>query len=397
MSPRCDSGTSEAVSTPGVPAIGDRVLGVNSLASTTGPVLVVGTGLLGASIGLGLGEQDVSVQLSDASPSALALARDVGAGQIVTDGGPAPELVVVAAPPDVVADLVAEALRTFGDAVVTDVASVKGVILTELEQMPDLDLSRYVGSHPMAGRERSGAAAATAELFAGRPWVIAEHPGADPAAVRTIRHLATDLGASPVHLDPDQHDEAVALVSHVPQLMASLVAARLRQAPEQALALSGQGLRDVTRIASSDPRLWSAIITGNAAAVRATLDQVRTDLDHLIDALSRVDTGGPLAVGATAGVSALIGAGNEGAGRIPGKHGGARRRYAEVTVLVPDAPGELGRLFSEIGQIGVNIEDFQMEHSPKQKVGMAIVSVNPAAATTLEDALTARDWRVVAR
>lgn len=373
------------------------MLGVNSLASTTGPVLVVGTGLLGASIGLGLGSHDVPVQLRDASPSALALARDVGAGEISGDDGPSPEIVVIAAPPDVVADLIAEALRTYPGAVVTDVASVKGVILAELQQMPDLDLSRYVGSHPMAGRERSGAAAATAELFAGRPWVIAEHPGSDSAAIRAVRHLATDLGASPVHLDPEQHDEAVALVSHVPQLMASLVAARLTEAPEQALALSGQGLRDVTRIAASEPRLWSAIITGNAAAVRATLDQVRADLDRLIEALVKVDADGPLAVGATAAVAAAIGAGNEGAGRIPGKHGGARRRYAEVTVLVPDEPGELGRLFSEIGQIGVNIEDFQMEHSPKQKVGMAIVSVNPAAATTLEEALTARDWRVVAR
>ena len=369
---------------------------MNSLASTSGPVLIVGTGLLGASIGLGLRALDVPVWLDDASPTALALARDVGAGQIYSTGAGEPELVVVAAPPDVTADLVAQALADHPRAVVTDVASVKGVLLAELHQDGDLDLRRYVGSHPMAGRERSGAAAATSELFAGRPWVIADHPGSDPAAVRMVRHLATDLDASPVHLAPAEHDEAVALVSHLPQLMASLVAARLTDAEPGSLALSGQGLRDVTRIARSDSRLWAAIITGNADAVHRALQAVRQDLDEVLSALQRAAEHGPLAEGAAGAVSALVGAGNEGASRIPGKHGGARRLYSEVTVLVPDEPGELGRLFSEIGQIGVNIEDFAMEHSPRQKVGMAIVSVLPDSAAELQEALSARHWRVVA-
>jgi len=368
---------------------------VPSLASTTGPVLIVGTGLLGASIGLGLRAQDVPVWLHDASPTALALARDVGAGTIHDDSAPEPQLVIIAAPPDVTAGLVAQALRDHTEAVVTDVASVKGVLLQELQAIPGTDLSRYVGSHPMAGRERSGAAAGSSELFAGRPWVITEHPGSDPAAVRMVRHLATDLDASPVHLDPVDHDEAVALVSHLPQMMASLVAARLTEAPPESLALSGQGLRDVTRIAASDARLWAAIITGNAAAVHTALSEVRTDLDQVLHALERAATDGPMAAGAAGAISGLITAGNEGARRIPGKHGGARRLYAEVTVLVPDEPGELGRLFSEIGDIGVNIEDFAMEHSPKQKVGMAIVSVLPDAAAGLHDALTQRGWRVV--
>ncbi|MGC0271433.1 prephenate dehydrogenase [Pseudactinotalea sp. Z1739] len=369
---------------------------MNSLASTTGPVLIVGTGLLGASIGLGLRSLDVPVWLQDASPTAVALARDVGAGQIRGPEHTDPALVIIAAPPDVTADLIAAALREFPGAVVTDVASVKGVLLEELREVEGLDLRRYVGSHPMAGRERSGAAAATSELFAGRPWVIAAHPEVDPAAVRTVRHLAADLDASPVHLEPVEHDEAVALVSHLPQMMASLVAGRLVGAAPEALALSGQGLRDVTRIAASDARLWAAIITGNAAAVHDGLRAVRADLDEVITALERAATEGPLAEGAAGAVSALIGAGNEGAGRIPGKHGGARRHYAEVTVLVPDEPGELGRLFTEIGQIGVNIEDFAMEHSPKQKVGMAIVSVLPDAAGRLERDLGDRGWRVVA-
>ncbi len=370
---------------------------MNLLASTSGPVLIVGTGLLGASVGLGLGDLGVPVRLFDASPTALALARDVGAGELATSQDPEPEVIVVATPPDITAVVVAQMLREHPESVVTDVASFKAAILSDLQAQDDLDLSRYVGSHPMAGRERSGAAAASSELFAGRPWVIAEHEAADPRAVRTIRHLATDLDASPVHLSPQEHDEAVALVSHLPQVMASLVAARLVPADAEALALSGQGLRDVTRIAASDPRLWAAIITGNAPAVLDGLKGVRSDLETLIDALERATEHGPQAHGAAGAVSGLIASGREGASRIPGKHGGVRRRYVEVTVLVGDEAGELGRLFSEIGQAGVNIEDFAMEHSPKQRVGMAIVSVLPDAASTLESALTERGWRVVAQ
>ena len=383
----------------GGPARSDRVRHVHPQlsASTRGPVLVIGSGLLGASIGLGLGAHGVPVTLRDSSPAALALARDLGAGAIATAADAEPTLVVVAAPPDVTAGLVAEALCAHPGAVVTDVASVKAVVLEALLATPGLDLNRYVGSHPMAGRERSGAAAASADLFAGRPWVLTEHEGADPAAVLAVRSLAVDLGASPVEMGTQEHDRAVALVSHLPQLMASLAAARLVDAPEAALALAGQGLRDVTRIAASDPRLWSAILTGNAEAVLDALRGVRDDLDGLLDALDRAAYDGPLALGAIAGISAVISAGNDGAARIPGKHGGARKRYVEVTVLVPDQPGELGRLFTEIGEIGVNIEDFQMEHSPKQRVGLAIVSVAPGSVRTLETALEERGWRVVSQ
>lgn len=364
--------------------------------ATQGPVLVIGTGLIGASIGLALTALGVEVRLRDASPASLALARDVGAGWPETTDEPGPTLVVVAVPPDVTAGVVGAALHAFPHAVVTDVASVKATVRGELEAMTTLDLARYVGSHPMAGRERSGAAAADADLFAGRPWVLTPAEGSAPEAVLAVRSLAVDLGASPVVMTPAEHDQAVALVSHLPQLTASLTAARLLSAPETALGLAGQGLRDVTRVAASDPRLWAAILVGNAAPVRDALRGVRDDVDALVAALDRAATDGPLAVGAMAGIAGVISAGNDGVSRIPGKHGGAPKRYAEVTVLVPDRPGELGRLFGEVGEIGVNIEDFQMEHSPRQKVGLATVSVVPDAAQRLTSELEQRGWRVVA-
>lgn len=363
--------------------------------TTSGPVLVIGTGLIGASIGLALSSHGVPVRLRDSSPTALALARDVGAGEPERPDDDPPALVVVAAPPDVAAGIVGAALHAYPHAVVTDVASVKATIRSELEAFATLDLSRYVGSHPMAGRERHGAAAADSDLFAGRPWVLAAGPETSPEALRVVRALAVDLGASPIEMSATEHDEAVALVSHLPQLLSSLLAARLVRAPERALGLAGQGLRDVTRIAASDPQLWASILVGNAAPIRAVMRAVRDDLDSLLRSLDRAADDGPLALGAMAGIAGLVSAGNDGVARIPGKHGGARKHYVDVTVLVPDRPGELGRLFSEVGEIGVNIEDFQMEHSPRQKVGMATLAVLPGVAEALVKDLEERQWRVV--
>ena len=375
--------------------------------STRGPVLIIGTGLLGTSLALALRTADVEVQLSDTSPTSLALARDMGAGTPHDKHSPEPQIVVVATPPDVTADVVVAQLSAHPNAVVTDVASVKERVVAEVRARAGAEARRYVGSHPMAGRERSGAGSADSDLFAGRPWVVVGQDS-DPEAELAIRNLAVDVGATPVRMGASEHDAAVAAVSHMPQLIASLVAARLEELGESALALSGQGLRDVTRIAASDPRLWSAIVVGNAGPVADLLRRISDDLSALIAGVEAAacDPGGPeytapgaastIAPGAVGAVTDVMTRGNAGRARIPGKHGGAPRRYAEVQVLVPDAAGELGRLFSDVGAAGVNIEDFSLEHSAGQSAGIALISVLPAAAQGLEEALDAKGWRVVA-
>lgn len=363
-------------------------------AATAGPVRVVGTGLLGASVGLGLRALGVEVQLSDPSRTAVLLARDVGAGVPADEGSQPPRLVVVAAPPDVTADVVLAELEAWPGAVVTDVASVKFAVLADL-RATGADLTRYVGSHPMAGSERSGPTAARPDLFAGRPWVVVGSTASSGDAVLAVRNLAVDLGASPVMLDARTHDEAVALVSHVPQVAASLVAARLTGADPAALDLAGQGLRDVTRVAASDPALWTSILTANADAVLPVLEALRGDLDALVDALVTARAGrdeghqGPHAV-----VARTIAAGNAGVSRIPGKHGGVRRAYDVVTVLVPDSPGELARLLADVGAAGINLEELQLDHAPHQPVGLAAVSVLPGLGARLESELTGRGWRL---
>lgn len=360
---------------------------------TISPVLVIGSGLLGASLGLRLRELGSEVYLEDASPAAQALARDLGAGDIAGEEALEPALVVVAVPPDVAASVVLEALERFPAAIVTDVASVKGLVVSEVVAGA-ADASRYIGSHPMAGRERSGAIAADADLFAGRPWVLTPTQETADTALHTLQQLALDAGSLPVVMTPEEHDRSVALVSHMPQLMSSLVAGALRGAPSQALALAGQGLRDVTRIAHSDSALWATIVAGNAQAIGRVLTGIRSELERLIAALTPGEMD-PFEPGVLAGVARAVQRGNEGVARIPGKHGGAPRRYSEVIALVPDEPGALGTLFTLIGETGINIEDLQIEHSAGQPVGRAGLFVQPAQAWPLVVALERHGYQVI--
>ena len=368
-----------------------------AVASSLPVVKVVGTGLLGTSTGLGLAAGGARVLLADPSPTALALAADLGAGVPAASAADLADvgLVVVAAPPDVTADVVLAELAAHPAATVTDVASVKSGILDAVAAAGG-DLSRYVGGHPMAGRERSGPVAARGDLFIGRPWVVSAGQKASGERVDLVRRLALALGAVPVVMGPADHDAAVAAVSHVPQVAASLVAARLRDVPDGAVALAGQGLRDVTRIAGSDPLLWAQILSANAEPVLDVLTALRADLDGVIAGLSAIAAeDGGTAPGARAAVAKVVADGNLGRERIPGKHGGQATRYAVVTVVVPDAPGSLARLFADIGDAGVNVEELALEHAPGRAVGLVEVSVLPAVRERLESALDAAGWKVV--
>lgn len=345
-----------------------------------GPVLVVGAGLLGTSIGLALTNQGVEVWLADVDGDHVRTASGLGAGKPVPPGAGAPRLVVVAVPPDHVAAAVLTALAT--GAVVTDVGSVKAQPLAAVSARVDASaLARYVGSHPMAGSERSGPLAASATLFDGRPWAVCAHPGAAPDAVALVEELVSACGAQVVPLDPEAHDRMVARTSHVPHLLAALAAAQLLGAGAGPLTLSGQGVRDVTRIAAGDPDLYAQIIRGNVDAVVEALEEVRGELERLMATLR---TG--------AGLEDFLRSGVAGTRVIPGKHGVRGPVTAPVFVAVPDTPGELARLLGEVGDVGVNIEDLRIDHDPGRPVGLVELSVAEDAADRLLAALTARGW-----
>lgn len=353
---------------------------------TASPILVVGTGLLGASIGLALREKGVDVLLSDQSPSTCALAVDYGAGRGIEDTDE-PTIVVVAVPPEFTAAVVVAQLEAWPTAIVTDVASVKKSVLDEVLAAGG-DVSRYVGSHPMAGRERGGAMSARADLFIGRPWVIAAHALSRDDAVEAVEKLILDVDAVPLRLDAEDHDRAVARISHAPQVIATLLAKQLLDASPRAVGLAGQGVRDTTRIAASDAELWLQVLSANAGPVVEVLRAFSADLSDVIGSLDDVD-----APGARKCIADEFEAGNRGVARLPGKHG-VDTRFSSIIVMVDDRPGELARLLTEIGEAGINLEDLRLEHSPGAPIGLAEIWVTPELLDALVGELKERGWRI---
>ena len=350
-------------------------------------ITVIGAGLIGTSIALALREHEANVWLTDQDSAAARLAADLGAGEpLPATPTELADVAVIAVPPAAVAPTLAEAQTRNLAHAYTDVASVKQVPVTQARNQ-GCDLTRYVPGHPLAGREKHGPAAARADLFLGRTWALCPLPETSEAAIQVVTDLVRACGAVPVRTDPAAHDRWVALISHAPHLVAAAMAARLEEAPGEALDLAGQGLRDVTRIAAGDTSLWTQILSANAAPVAEVLAAVAADLAEAARTLA--DSDDP-----EKGVVALLDRGRAGVARIPGKHGGAAREFSVVQVVIPDQPGELARLFQATGAAGVNIEDVRIEHSPGLPVGVAELSVRPAEAGRLLDALEAGGWPV---
>jgi prephenate dehydrogenase len=351
-------------------------------------VAVIGTGLIGTSIALALREHGSRVWLTDTDPAAARLAADLGAGELEPRTRPASwdpvDVAVIAVPPAAVAATLADAQARGLARCYTDVASVKQLPVAQARAR-GCDMTSYVPGHPLAGREKNGPAAARADLFLGRTWALCPAPDTSETATETVTDLVRECGAVPVRTEAAAHDRWVALISHAPHLVAAAMAARLETAPYEALELAGQGLRDVTRIAAGDSGLWTQILSANAAPVAEVLAEVAADLAEAARGLTQDEP---------KSVTAVLDRGQAGVARIPGKHGGEAREFTVVQVVIPDRPGELARLFEATGAAGVNIEDVRIEHSPGLPVGVAELSVRPAEAAPLLDALKAGGWPV---
>lgn len=348
-----------------------------------GPILIIGTGLVGASIGCALTQAGEEVHLRDQALSHAQVAAGRGAGQVEDIDPEAVALVIVAVPPRPLPSVISAALAEFPNAVVTDVGSIKQGVLTALER-DGLELRRYVGSHPMAGSHLAGPVTATPDLFLDRSWVVTPHATATPGAVETVVALGEACGARPTLMDPQEHDLAVAAVSHLPHAVSAMVAAGLAGRPADHLALAGQGVRDVTRIAAGDPILWEQILAGNAVAVGRELTAMGERLSELGNRLANHGD-----------VLELLEAGRRGTQAIPGKHGMAAIDYAVVTVEIPDAPGSLAKLFADADAAGVNIEDISIEHDKVRQVGRLKIEVLPDRAEPFAELMRERGWRAV--
>ncbi|MFF9316263.1 prephenate dehydrogenase [Streptomyces sp. NPDC014748] len=352
---------------------------------------VVGTGLIGTSVGLAMSRRGVTVHLVDRDPSAARTAAALGAGVVDSPAGPV-DLAVLAVPPRAVAGVLAEQHARGLARAYTDVASVKALPVRRAAD--GIAAACYVGGHPMAGRERSGPLAARADLFEGRPWVLTPSPRTSQTALNQALELVALCGATPRVMDGEAHDRAVALTSHTPHLMASLLAARLLHATPDALRLAGQGLRDTARIAGGDPGLWADILCSNAAPVVQVLREVEKDLTELLTALEHLAQHGEPQSAAGRRVGELLERGATGLraiGPSPAHRSAARRPFR---VTVGERPGELTRLLDVLAEHDMAAHEVTTVDTPEQD-GVTVEFTAPAGVLTeLRRRTAEQGWRL---
>ena len=341
-------------------------------------VRIVGAGLIGTSIGLSLKAAGSSVQFVDVDTNAELLANDlVKAPEIST-----PDLVIIATPPSAFKSSIEREATLNPQAILMDIGSVKTKPILEVSSVEGL-LSRFCATHPMAGREVSGAVSARADLFLDRAWIITPTAETSDEAKAMALEVIAACGAQVVEMSAEDHDQRVALISHLPQTISSLLAAQLSNSSPEALALAGGGLRDTVRIAGSDPKLWGEILGANESALMPLLISLQSDLSDLISAAS-----GP------AKWESLVAAGRAGKSAIPGKHGGKSREYSYLPIVIDDRPGQLGSLFNACAKANVNIEDLTLEHSPGQLTAVITLAIAPEDIDRLSEFLTKDGWNV---
>lgn len=341
-------------------------------------VRIVGSGLIGTSIGLGLIQRGIAVEMVDSDSLAQSLAKDLIGGVVVVD----PELVIFALPTSGLSHVIQGEIAINPQSTFMDVGSVKNEVVLQVETITGLS-TRFLPTHPMAGREIGGAGSARADLFQGRSWILTPEADCSPESKNLVLELISLLGATPIELSAQDHDAAVAKISHLPQIAASLVAKQLIGTPTEWMELAGQGLRDTTRIAGSDEKLWKDIIHSNRAEISELLISLQNDLTQMIESLDD-----PVKI------AELIAAGRDGKAMIPGKHGGKAREYSFLPIVIDDKPGQLGAIFNECAAMQVNVEDLNIEHSPGQLSALITLSLSAADAEKLSSHLSSIGWNV---
>ncbi len=339
---------------------------------------VVGTGLIGGSIGLALAEQDWVVSGVDTDPACLSAALDLGAISS-TGWDPRAELTVVATPVRAIPDAVRTALAETGG-VVTDVGGVKASIVGQV------DHARFVGGHPMAGSEQDGIAGASASLFSGSVWVLTPGPSTSDQAFALTRRVAVDLGAEVISLDAARHDGLVAMVSHVPHLTAaSLMRLADERATEHAamLRLAAGGFRDMTRIAAGRPSIWPDICDENSDAITEVIDQLIEALGEVRRLVGDRRSDELLEVLEQARRARL---------NLPSRIV-QPESVTEVRVPVSDRSGELARITTLAAELDVSIADLEIVHSAEGQQGVVILLVERDLAERFRGGLIALGYR----
>ncbi|CAN2199243.1 TyrA Prephenate dehydrogenase [Candidatus Nanopelagicaceae bacterium] len=346
--------------------------------NTLSRVRIVGSGLIGTSIGLGLVQRGVLVEMVDSAPASQSLANDLVGGVVVSE----PQLVIFALPTSKLSVVIEQEIQLHPNSTFMDVGSVKNEVVLQVKTFSGLS-KRFLPTHPMAGREIGGAGSARADLFQGRSWILTPSADLEPSSKNLVLELISLLGATAIELSAADHDRAVAKISHLPQIAASLVAKQLTGTPAEWMELAGQGLRDTTRIAGSDESLWKEIIFSNRAELQELLINLQNDLQAMIASLDDPEK-----------IAQLIAAGRTGKATIPGKHGGVAREYSYLPIVIDDKPGQLGAIFNECAAMDVNVEDLNIEHSPGQLSALITLALSQSDAEKLSSHLSSIGWNV---
>jgi prephenate dehydrogenase len=325
---------------------------------------LVGTGLIGASVGLAAKRAGVaSVAGYDADPDSLALAAERGAvdeaAETVEAAVSGADLVLVAVPVTRLPATVAEALRASDErATVTDVGSTKRAVCAAAA-----DERRFIGGHPVCGAEARGPGGASGELFQGATWFLTPVATTDPARYRLLHGFVARLGAQPVAVDADAHDRLVALTSHLPHALANLLlnqAGAARVEGHEPLAAAGGSLRDMTRVAGANPRIWVDIFLENADALAAALAEHRRRIEQVEEALARADAGF---------LARWIGEAAANRRRLLATAFSDPGELQRLSVHVPDRSGVLAGITQALGAERINIEDFELRHLSPERGG----------------------------
>ena len=336
---------------------------------TTRRAIIHGTGLLGASVGLALRTQGWDVSGWDPSPEALEEASRRGAISASLDSPEADaDLVVLAAPPEAI---VATLRSLTTDALVTDIAGVKTPIVAAGAALP-----HFVGGHPMAGGESSGASLATGTMFHGATWVITSD-GADAVDIEALGEIVRSVGANPVVMTAAEHDVAVARVSHLPHVLAAALM-RLAESDQASLALAGGGFRDLTRIAAGDSTWWSEVLGANATQVNSAIEDLQKTLDswrRIIGASSVEELDAELESARVA-------------------RAGLGEHHTQVRVVLLDRPGEIARVGHALETSRVDVRDFQLRHGEHGGGGILTISVKGEGRDALTMALVDEGFEV---
>ena len=343
-------------------------------------VKIIGSGLIGTSIALALKTKGIAIQMVDKEAQSERLANDLVNGEVISD----PDLVIVSASIDVNLNLISQSLKSHPRSIVLDIASVKSNLLDEVSKLSD-NPENFISSHPMAGREVSGAQSARSDLFVGRAWIGITSPNTSELAKELLTELVSFCGSSLYWLTAEEHDQTVAAISHLPQVLSTALAYTLDKKEVKSINLSGQGLRDLLRLSGSNPKLWSELLLANKEA----LDSYLSEMNHSISAIRE-----SIANNDRKTLEDIFTTGNKVYESIPGKHGGQNRNYSYLPIVIEDQPGQLAKIFDECAKIKVNIEDLSIEHSPGQQTGLITLALNEIDAEKLSNHLQSVGWNV---